>query len=207
VTLSRLLLLVSLLSIPGCAAISSHYEPFASRPVQATAPVSVPVSDDSRLINLTLFIGGAFPSHDAPQGPNLAGASLGVEIWKQLVLGVDLSVAGTSERLDPPQTVNKLSWMWGLAASYRILDWAYLTLEPAYHRIRYTEGGQLNTSDAFIATGHNFKLGVGVGLHYGGVMLDARAFPALHESRLPAGQVSNTTLYQIRLGYNGDIEF
>jgi hypothetical protein len=161
----------------------------------------------SRLINLSLFIGGAYPSHDAPQGPNLAGASLGVEVWKRLVLGVDLSVAGTSERLDPPQTVNKLSWIWGLAASYRILEWAYLTLEPAYHRIHYTEGGQLNTSDDFIATGHNFKLGVGVGLHYGGVMLDARAFPSLHESRMPAGQVSNTSLYQIRLGYNGDIEF
>lgn len=188
--------------LASCATVASvrHVEVDASKNAiahDAAAQESAPVVG-----TIALFVGGAFPSHDAPQGPNLGGFGLGVKLKEQYRISFDAAFSETSEKIEQLPALKLYSSIYGISASYFPIKWFYLTLEPALHRVTYARRPQLAAEDIFIATKYNLKFGIGAGFSVGAFTLEGRALPALMMTDLPSGLQSNTSQYQIRLAYN-----
>lgn len=153
---------------------------------------------------ISLFVGGALPSHDAPQGPNLGGFALGVKLSEATIVGFDASFAGTSEKIDSSRALDLFSSFYGISLLYYPLDWLFITAQPTLHRVSYTR--QVYGGNApHVAAANTFKIGLGAGLRVGSFSLDAKAFPAFARTVLPDGRRSNTSQYHVRLGYHFEI--
>lgn len=171
---------------------------------EANASPPVVPKDSTELI-LGIFIGGALPSYDAPQGPNVVGAYLSNRFWPDISVGVDVSFAGTTQKALTGRRYDLASSLYGISATYHLTKWLQFSIQPTLHRVSYSIASHLNSDGPFIATIYQLKPAVGMGLRVAGFMLDPWYFPAVGETALPDGSEVNSTLLQIRLGYCFDL--
>jgi hypothetical protein len=161
---------------------------------------------DSSNANITLFLGGAFPTTKAPQGFNLAGASFGLKTSQRLVVGADVSFSGTSVELGSGKDLDMLSTMAGILVSYYITPGVYVSTCPAYHLATFIDQPTAGAEEVTIAKRGFFKLGYGVGARLWGIMLELRLDPAFGDSELPDGSSVSTSVHQVRIGCNSDLD-
>jgi hypothetical protein len=164
------------------------------------------IASDSSNANITLFLGGAFPTTKAPQGFNLAGASFGFKTSKRLVVGADVCFSGTSVELESGKDLDMLTTMAGILVSYYITPGVYVSVCPAYHLATFIDQPTAAAEEVIVAKRGFFKLGYGVGARLWGIMLELRLYPAFGDRELPDGSSVSTSVHQVRIGYNSDLD-
>ena len=152
------------------------------------------------------YLGGAWPTVSAPQGPNHFGLSLGLIRDPGFISGLDFSVSGVGAASREIALLNVNAYTFGASVHWFPLRPLYAVGVLAWKRSRYYLGGSFSNDDRRIGSFDDLSIGLGAGVRINDLwVVEFRYLPGLRKHEVGGSEVSNS-ISQLRIGIlTGDV--